>query len=141
MYFTIDPAPQRARALPLYKTLLCFACVLILVVNGYFLLRNLDGLKAANTLQDRTAQVTDELQHLNLLVTDAESNLRGYFLSGSELYLGSVQTAPGLKFRLPWPIHKVTHYSKRLLLPEMLSDHLPDRVLALLERAAQDPPS
>ena len=94
MYFTIDPAPQRARALPLYKTLLCFACVLILVVNGYFLLRNLDGLKAANTLQDRTAQVTDELQHLNLLVTDAESNLRGYFLSGSELYLGSVQDAP-----------------------------------------------
>lgn len=94
MYFTIDPAPQRARALPLYKTLLCFACVLILVVNGYFLLRNLDGLKAANTLQDRTAQVTDELQHLNLLVTDAESNLRGYFLSGSELYLGSVQAAP-----------------------------------------------
>lgn len=94
MYFTLDPAPQRARALPLYKTLLCFACVLILVVNGYFLLRNLDGLKAANTLQDRTAQVTDELQHLNLLVTDAESNLRGYFLSGSELYLGSVREAP-----------------------------------------------
>lgn len=94
MYFTIDPAPQRARALPLYKTLLCFACVLILVVNGHFLLRNLDGLKAANTLQDRTAQVTDELQHLNLLVTDAESNLRGYFLSGSELYLGTVQEAP-----------------------------------------------
>lgn len=94
MYFTLDPAPQRARALPLYKTLLCFVCVLILVVNGYFLLRNLDGLKAANTLQERTAQVTDELQHLNLLVTDAESNLRGYFLSGSDLYLGSVQTAP-----------------------------------------------
>jgi membrane protease subunit HflC len=31
---------------------------------------------------------------------------------------GSVQTAPGLKFRLPWPIHKVTHYSKRLQLLE-----------------------
>ena len=30
----------------------------------------------------------------------------------------SVQTAPGLKFRLPWPIHKVTHYSKRLQLLE-----------------------
>ncbi|MEW6371823.1 MAG: CHASE3 domain-containing protein [Pseudomonadota bacterium] len=104
MYFTIDPAPQRARALPLYKTLLCFACVLILVVNGYFLLRNLDGLKAANTLQDRTAQVTDELQHLNLLVTDAESNLRGYFLSGSELYLGSVQTAPT---RIDQQLHKL----------------------------------
>jgi len=94
MYFTTDPAPSRLRALPLYKTLLCFACVLILVVNGYFLLRNLDGLKSANALQDRTAQVTDELQHLNLLLTDAESNLRGYFLSGAATYLGSVQTAP-----------------------------------------------
>jgi len=104
MYFTTDPAPSQARALPLYKTLLCFACVLILVVNGYFLLRNLDGLKAANTLQDRTAQVTDELQHLNLLVTDAESNLRGYFLSGSESYLGSVQAAPA---RIDQQLHKL----------------------------------
>jgi len=104
MYFTTDPAPSQVRALPLYKTLLCFACVLILVVNGYFLLRNLDGLKAANTLQDRTAQVTDELQHLNLLVTDAESNLRGYFLSGSPSYLGSVQTAPA---RIDQQLHKL----------------------------------
>jgi len=31
---------------------------------------------------------------------------------------GSVQTEPGLKFRLPWPVHKVTHYSKRLQLLE-----------------------
>jgi len=31
---------------------------------------------------------------------------------------GSVQNTPGLKWRLPWPIHKVTHYSKRLQLLE-----------------------
>lgn len=30
----------------------------------------------------------------------------------------SVQETPGLKWRLPWPIHKVTHYSKRLQLLE-----------------------
>ena len=30
----------------------------------------------------------------------------------------SVQSASGLKWRLPWPIHKVTHYSKRLQLLE-----------------------
>jgi membrane protease subunit HflC len=30
----------------------------------------------------------------------------------------SVQATPGLKWRLPWPIHKVTHYSKRLQLLE-----------------------
>jgi signal transduction histidine kinase len=94
MYFSTDPLPKRARSLPLYKTLLCFACVAILLVNGIFLLRNLDGLKAANSLQDQTTEVTNELQHLNLLVTDAESNLRGYFLSGSSSYLGTVQGAP-----------------------------------------------
>jgi signal transduction histidine kinase len=94
MHFSTNPVPKRARSLPLYKTLLCLACVAILLVNGIFLLRNLDGLKAANSLQDQTAKVTDELQHLNLLVTDAESNLRGYFLSGSPSYLGSVQGAP-----------------------------------------------
>jgi signal transduction histidine kinase/uncharacterized protein (UPF0297 family) len=94
MYFSTDPVPKRTTALPLYKTLLCFACVAILLVNGFFLLRNLDGLKAANSLQDQTTEVTNELQHLNLLVTDAESNLRGYFLSGSPIYLGTVQSAP-----------------------------------------------
>ncbi len=31
---------------------------------------------------------------------------------------GSVQETPGLKWRLPWPVHKVTHYSKRLQLLE-----------------------
>ena len=30
----------------------------------------------------------------------------------------AVQNTPGLKWRLPWPIHKVTHYSKRLQLLE-----------------------
>jgi signal transduction histidine kinase len=94
MYFSTDPLPKRAGSLPLYKTLLCFACVAILLVNGIFLLRNLDGLKAANSLQDQTTKVTEELQHLNLLVTDAQSNMRGYFLSGSPSYLGTVKAAP-----------------------------------------------
>jgi signal transduction histidine kinase len=93
MYFS-DRLPTRVRSLPLYQTLLCLICVLILVVNGVSLLRNLDGLKAANSMQDQTARVTDELQHLNLLVTDAESNMRGYFLSGNQTYLSAVQGAP-----------------------------------------------
>jgi signal transduction histidine kinase len=78
----------------LFKTVLCLICVLILIINGASLLRNLDGLKAANSLQDQTARVTDELQRLSLLVTDAESNMRGYFLSGNQSYLGAVQGAP-----------------------------------------------
>lgn len=94
MYFSTN-LPKRARSLPLYKTLLCFVCVMILLVNGISLLRNLDALKAANSLQEQTTKVSNELQHLSLLVTDAESNLRGYFLSGSSSYLGTVQGAPG----------------------------------------------
>lgn len=34
---------------------------------------------------------------------------------------GSVVETPGLKWRLPWPIHEVTHYSKRL---QLLEDRL-----------------
>jgi membrane protease subunit HflC len=33
----------------------------------------------------------------------------------------SVEDTPGLKWRLPWPIHQVTHYSKRL---QLLEDRL-----------------
>jgi len=33
----------------------------------------------------------------------------------------SVEDRPGLKWRLPWPIHEVTHYSKRL---QLLEDRL-----------------
>jgi signal transduction histidine kinase len=92
MYFTAS-AGGPARGLPLYKTLLCLACVLILAVNAISLLRNLDNLKAANALQAQTARVSDQLQHVNLLVTDAESSLRGYFLSGSSTYLGPLRSA------------------------------------------------
>jgi signal transduction histidine kinase len=86
-----EPIARRVRGLPLYKTLLCFVCVAILVVNGFSLLANLDGLKAANALQAQSARVTDELQYLNLLVADAETSLRGYFLSGAEAYLGPMR--------------------------------------------------
>jgi signal transduction histidine kinase len=88
-----EPVARRVRGLPLYKTLLCFACVAILAVNGFSLLANLDGLKAANALQAQSARVTDELQYLNLLVADADTGLRGYFLSGRETYLGPVRHA------------------------------------------------
>lgn len=93
MYFSAFDG-KRLRGLPLSKSLLCVACVVILVVNAVFLIRNLDDLRSANGLQAQTARVTDELQYLNLLVTDAESGLRGYFLSGSEVNLGALRAAP-----------------------------------------------
>lgn len=94
MYFSTAFDGKRLRGLPLSKTLLCVACVLILVINAVFLIRNLDDLRSANALQAQTARVSDELQYLNLLVTDAESGLRGYFLSGSEVNLGPLHAAP-----------------------------------------------
>jgi len=94
MYFSSAFDGKRLRGLPLSKTLLCAACVVILVINAVFLIRNLDDLRSANALQAQTARVSDELQLLNLLVTDAESGLRGYFLSGSEINLGPLHAAP-----------------------------------------------
>jgi signal transduction histidine kinase len=91
MYFTTDAAAKPG--LPFYKTVLCLVCVLILVVNGFSLARNLQSLKGANDLQAESARVSDKVQYLNVLVTDAEGSLRGYFLSGSDSYLGPLRTA------------------------------------------------
>lgn len=91
MYFTTEP--DGAPALPFYATVLGLVCVLILVVNGASLFHNLSSLNGANALQGKTAQVGDKLQKLNVLVMDAESSMRGYFLSGSDVYLGPMRTA------------------------------------------------
>src|SRR5476651_2574205 len=91
MYFTVDKA-QRHR-LPLYKTVLCVTCALILIVNGISLFHNLQSLRGANFLQSQSSRVADRLQYLNVLVLDAESSMRGYFLSGRDAYLGPTKTA------------------------------------------------
>ena len=91
MHFTTEPSGKPA--LPFYKTLLCLGCVLILIVNGFSLFHNLSSLRAANEVQAKAARVTDKVQYLNVLVMDAESSLRGYFLSGYDVYLGPWRTA------------------------------------------------
>ncbi len=91
MYFTVDQAPRHR--LPLYKTVLCVTCALLLIVNGISLFHNLQALKGSNFLLSRSARVADRLQYLNVLVLDAESSLRGYFISESETYLGPSKTA------------------------------------------------
>ncbi|WP_426101102.1 CHASE3 domain-containing protein [Massilia sp. TSP1-1-2] len=93
MYFTTDP-PVKA-GLPWYQTVVALICMLILVANGVSLFHNLSSLKGANSVQSQTAKVADQVQYLNVLVMDAESSLRGYFLSGSEVYLGPLRTASG----------------------------------------------
>ena len=91
MYFTTEP--DGAPALPFYATVLGLVCVLILVVNGTSLFHNLSSLNGANAVQGQTAKVSDKLQNLNVLVMDAESSMRGYYLSGSEVWLGPMRTA------------------------------------------------
>lgn len=91
MYFTVDSAPHRR--LPLYKTVLCVTCALLLIVNGFSLFHNLQALRGAQVLIGQTARVADRLQYLNVLVLDAESSMRGYFLSDHDAYLGPTRTA------------------------------------------------
>lgn len=91
MYFTTDP-PVKA-GLPFYTTVVCLVCVMILIVNGVSLFHNLGSLKAAHAVQSQTALVIDKVQRINLLVMDAESGLRGHFLSGNQIYLGPLRTA------------------------------------------------
>lgn len=91
MYFTTHSTPRPR--LPFYATLLGMMCVLILIANGISLFHNLQSLRGANELQVQTARVVDRLQYLNVVVTDAESSMRGYFLSGSPTYLGPYKAA------------------------------------------------
>lgn len=91
MYFTVDTAQQHR--LPLYKTVLCITCALLLIVNGFSLFYNLRALRGAQVLLGQSARVADRLQYLNVLVLDAESSMRGYFLSGSDAYLGPTRAA------------------------------------------------
>ncbi len=91
MYFTVETAPHHR--LPLYKTVLCVTCALLLIVNGFSLFHNLQALRGAQVQLGQTARVADRLQYLNVLVLDAESSMRGYFLSGRDAYLGPTKTA------------------------------------------------
>ncbi|MDQ1812245.1 CHASE3 domain-containing protein [Massilia sp. CCM 9210] len=91
MYFSTEPPVTTG--LPFYKTVVCLTCVLILIINGVSLFHNLGSLKGANEIQGQTAKVIDKVQYVNVLIMDAESSLRGYFLSGSEVYLGPLRTA------------------------------------------------
>ncbi|WP_338763525.1 CHASE3 domain-containing protein [Massilia sp. METH4] len=90
MYFTVKAASHHR--LPLYKTVLCVTCALILVVNGLFLFHNLDALKSANAQVLQSSRVAERLQYLDVLVQDAESSMRGYFISGNDVYLGPARS-------------------------------------------------
>ena len=91
MYFTTDP-PIKA-GFPFYKTVVALFCVLILIVNGFSLFHNLGALKESHAAQSQTALVVDKIQQVNLLIMDAESSLRAYFLSRNPIYLNPLNSA------------------------------------------------
>lgn len=91
MHLNVDTAPRHR--LPLYKTILCATCALILIVNAISLFNNPQSLKGANFLIGHTTRVADRLQYLNVVLMDAESSVRGYFISDSDVYLSPTRTA------------------------------------------------
>ncbi|MES2047743.1 MAG: CHASE3 domain-containing protein [Pseudomonadota bacterium] len=81
--------------LPLYIPILFVTCVAILLVNGVSLIQNLQSLKQTNNMMLQTSRIIDHLQYINVLITDAESSTRGYFISGNKVYLGPLKTVKG----------------------------------------------
>lgn len=81
------------RILPVYITVLFAVCAIILIGNAASLFRNLQSLKTTNSLVEQSWRVTDRLQYINVLIMDAESATRGYFMTGKQAYLGPLKTA------------------------------------------------
>ena len=46
----------------------------------------------ANAQVLQSSRVAERLQYLDVLVQDAESSMRGYFISGNEVYLGPTRS-------------------------------------------------
>ncbi len=64
-----------------------------MVGNAISLFQNLQSLKTTNNLIEQSWRVIDRLQYVNVLVMDAESSTRGYFMSADPVYLGPWKTA------------------------------------------------
>jgi len=87
----VDKSPSSS--LPVYITALFVACLAILVGNAVSDYRNLQKLKLNNDWMEHSWSVKDHLKNINLLIMDAESSLRGYYLSDDAVYLGPWKTA------------------------------------------------
>ncbi|MFZ6743472.1 CHASE3 domain-containing protein [Undibacterium sp. JH2W] len=74
-------------SIPLYITFLFVICLFILIGNAYSAYQNLEKLKANNEWLEHNWRVKDKLKNINVLIMDSESSLRGYFMSGNEVYL------------------------------------------------------
>ncbi|MFZ6654484.1 CHASE3 domain-containing protein [Undibacterium sp. TJN19] len=74
-------------SLPFYITFLFVACLIVLVGNAFSSYQNLERLKTNNEAAEHNWSVKDKLKNINVLIMDAESSIRGYFISGNPIYL------------------------------------------------------
>ena len=75
---------------PSYITVIFAICAAILFGNAISLYDNLRTLRTTNASIEHAWNVKDRLKYINVLIMDAESSLRGYFLTGNKVYLGPV---------------------------------------------------
>ena len=92
-FLKASAAQPPSRVLPVYIPILFVTCVVILLANAFSLSQRLQALKQTNNRMMQTSRVIDRLQYVNVLIVDAESSTRGYFLSDKKIYLGPLKTA------------------------------------------------
>ena len=80
-------------SLPLYITALFVVCLITLIGNAISDYQNLQKLKNNTDWIEHTWNIKDHLKNVNLLIMDAESSMRGYYLSGDEVFLGPKKNA------------------------------------------------
>ncbi len=79
--------------MPAFITIIFALCAVILAGNAISLYNNLLSLRNTNSWIEHSWDVKDRLKNVNVLIMDAESSLRGYYLSGNKTYLGPWLTA------------------------------------------------
>ncbi|MGZ9713551.1 sensor histidine kinase [Glaciimonas sp. GNP009] len=80
-------------SLPGYVLVLFVICLLMFTGIAITNYQNLQNLKQNNQQMERSWAVQDHLKNINLLILDAESSLRGYFISGDQGFLGPWELA------------------------------------------------
>ncbi|WP_394781220.1 CHASE3 domain-containing protein, partial [Undibacterium sp.] len=84
---------NKSASLPVYVTALFLICLVTLAGSAVSNYQNLQKLKQNNDWMEHGWSVKDHLKNINLLIMDAESSLRGYYLSEDPVYLGPWKTA------------------------------------------------
>src|SRR6202008_1053811 len=78
---------KSSASIPFYVTVLFIICLVTLGGTAISNYQNLQKLKQNNDWMEHGWSVKDHLKNINLLIMDAESSMRGYYLSDDPTYL------------------------------------------------------